>query len=90
MIHKVGDLVECTWQPRVSHYNSKSGSTVYMSHVIKDEFGIIVSVSRTDTTRCCILFPQYNYMHTLVEKAFINYSARSRERDRIRCKSDLN
>ncbi len=85
-LHKVGDLVECTWQPGVSHYDSKRGVMMRMKHVIKDEMGIIIKVEDgTDSTlRYTILFPRYSYSHALVEKAFINYSARERERDRIR------
>ena len=83
-LHKVGDLVECTWQPGASHYDSKRGVMMRMKYVIKDEMGIIIEVEDgTDSTmRYTILFPRYSYSHTLVAKAFINYSAKERERER--------
>ena len=85
-IHRLGDLVECTWQPGVSHYDSKRGQMMRMKHVIKDEMGIITEVEDgTDNTlRYTILFPRHSYSHTLVAKAFINYSAKERERERDR------
>ena len=55
-----------------------------MKYVIKDELGIIIEVEDgTDSTlRYTILFPRHNYSHTLVAKAFINYSAIEREREK--------
>ena len=84
--HKKGDLVECTWQPSVSGYDKKQGRMMRMKHVIKDELGIILEIEdgSDKTLRYTILFPQYNYSHILVEKAFINYSAKTRERDRMK------
>lgn len=84
--HKVGDLVECTWQPSVSGYDKVRSRMIRMKHVIKDELGVITKIEKgcDSTVRYCILFPKHNYSHELVEKAFINYSARERERERIR------
>lgn len=83
-IHRPGDLVECTWQPGVSHYDSKRGQMMRMKYVIKEEMGIIIEVEDgTDSTlRYTILFPRHSYSHTLVAKAFINYSAIEREREK--------
>ena len=83
-IHRLGDLVECTWQPGVSHYDSKRGQMMRMKHVIKDEMGIIVEVEdgSDSTLRYTVLFPRDSYSHTLVAKAFINYSAKEREREK--------
>ena len=82
--HKAGDLVECTWQPGVSHYDSKRGKMMRMKHVIKDEMGIIIEVEdgTDDTLRYSVLFPRHRCSHALVAKAFINYSAKEREREK--------
>lgn len=79
-IHKLGDLVECTWQPSVSHYDNNKGAMISMKYVIKDEIGIIVGVVKVLETslRYDVLFSRYKYFHTLADNTFINHSAINR------------
>lgn len=56
---KVGDLVRCLFQPRISRV--RDGECVPMEHTIKGELGIIMSISMFGTPR--VLFPKFRYEH---------------------------
>ena len=89
MIYKVGDLVECTWQPRSAGYNKSQSVRKPMLYTIKNEMGIVVNVrDRVNTwshspkyVRCDVLFVKFGYIHTLISSKLINYSAKMREKD---------
>ena len=58
---KIGDLVKCLFQPRTSKV--QNGVCIPMKHAIKDELGIIVSISDYGTPH--VLFPRFGYEHPL-------------------------
>ena len=63
---KVGDLVQCTWQPRATQ--DGIGDGIYnMKHHIKGELGIIV---KQWSHYHRISFPQFGYEHDLSKNAF--------------------
>jgi hypothetical protein len=70
---KVGDLVQCTWQPRSSHID-ENDCAAPMLHTIKGEMGLITEVLHSkyspQSPRYQITFPQLGYMHPLSDSAF--------------------
>jgi hypothetical protein len=65
---KVGDLVQCIWQPGASGVDKKTECIIPMQYTIKDEFGIIIDIKKY---RYDIVFPQFNgYTHWLSSNAF--------------------
>ena len=60
---KVGDLVECVWQPRVAGVDQKTQSCLPMKYTIKGQLGIITRVDKS--RRYHVLFPQFGYTHPL-------------------------
>ena len=64
---KVGDLVRCVWQPKVSKYIAGKGC-ISMKHTIKGEFGIITELRHGGG--CFVTFPQLGYTHPLANSAF--------------------
>jgi len=70
---KVGDLVRCTWQPKVAGIDKKTQSCITMKHAIKGELGMIDKIESSmgvSNPRCSILFPQFGYSHMLCPSAF--------------------
>ena len=68
---QVGDMVRCTWQPRISHVKEVGGEEfcVRMIRIIEGELGIIVEVKDNGLWR--IAFPSHGgYTHTLSSSAF--------------------
>ena len=63
---KVGDLVKCVWQPRVSRIDKKTQCCIPMEHIIKGELGIIV---RQWKHYHRVMFPQLGYEHDLSKSA---------------------
>ena len=68
---KVGDLIQCTWQPLSSGAGHIEGVSCVlpMHHHIKGEYGIIVDQC-LDIDHHTILFPKFGYEHTLSSGAF--------------------
>ena len=62
---KVGDLIKCTWQPTARSIQSGYEE---MKFTIKGECGVIVE--DWGGNRYEILFPKFNYLHTLSFRAF--------------------
>jgi hypothetical protein len=70
---KVGDLVRCIWQPRVSKYIKGKGC-ISMKHTILGELGIIVH-QRLEVDHHTILFLKFGYEHIFSSGAFEVISA---------------
>jgi hypothetical protein len=64
---KVGDLVECIWQPG-THF-VQNGHAVVMPHNILGEIGIIIGLVQGG--RYEIAFPKFGHIHRLASCAFI-------------------
>tara|TARA_Y100000310_G_scaffold343134_1_gene449381 strand:+ start:99 stop:326 length:228 start_codon:yes stop_codon:yes gene_type:complete len=62
---KVGDLVRCTFQPRVSRV--ENDRAMPMDHYIKGELGIIMEIRKGHgaSHHFNVLFPQFGYTHPL-------------------------
>jgi len=60
---KVGDLVQCNFQPRCGGYDRKKKCLKTMVHAIKGELGIIIAIDQHE--RRSVMFPQFGYVHTL-------------------------
>jgi len=68
---KVGDLVRCTWQPKVAGVDQKTQACLPMKHTIEGEVDIIESVCSEEYPRYFIVFPQLGgYSHRLAPSAF--------------------
>ena len=66
---RVGDLVQCIWQPGSSMI--KNNCARPMKHTIKGELGIIINKSPSERPRYTIIFPQFDgYTHPLMPSAF--------------------
>lgn len=63
---KVGDLVECVWQPKVAGVDKKTQCCLPMKYTIKGQLGII---TRIDKRRNFVLFPRFGYTHPLSDSA---------------------
>ena len=60
---KVGDLVKCMWQPRVSHI--ENDCAVPLNITIKDEVGIIVQQNECHNI---VSFPQLMHEQPLADR----------------------
>ena len=63
---EIGDLVRCTWQPRVTRIEHTSNfrvRAVPMEYQIKGEVGLIVDVEQG--CRFSVFFPKFSYTHVL-------------------------
>ena len=71
---KVGDLVQCIWQPGVAGVDQKTHACLPMKYTIKGELGLITNVLHSEyntTPRYQITFPQLDgYTHPLSHSAF--------------------
>jgi len=67
---KPGDLVRCDWQPG-SRVNPDTNCVEDMNYWIKGELGIILESPRQprEQLRWRVLFPRFNYTHTLATSA---------------------
>jgi len=66
---RVGDLVQCIWQPGSSMI--KNNCARPMKHTIKGEVGIIIDKDSGERPRYTIMFPQFGgYAHPLMPSAF--------------------
>jgi hypothetical protein len=66
---KVGDLVQCIWQPGCSGVVNDCARP--MVHTIKGEVGFIIDKGSGDHPRYTIIFPQFGgYTHPLMPSAF--------------------
>jgi hypothetical protein len=67
---EVGDLVKCNWQPGSSHI--EDDCAVPMKFIIKGEIGIIIGKREQrymDSSYNVVLFPKFDYKHTLSDSA---------------------
>ncbi len=64
---KVGDLVRCIWQPSTAGVDKKTQCCIPMKYAIKGEIGFIVNQQHHYHM---ILFPKFEYVHSLSARAF--------------------
>ena len=62
---KVGDLVKCSWQPKMEKYIDGVGC-IPMKYTIEGEIGIIIDQKLHYHK---VLFPRFGYIHPLSENA---------------------
>ena len=62
---KVGDLVRCIWQPKVSRIENDHCTMLHLT--LKGEVGIVEEERNTGTF--FILFPRFGYRHPLCADA---------------------
>jgi hypothetical protein len=62
---KIGDLVRCVFQPRVSRM--ENDHVIAMEYHIKGELGIIIEIreGHGQSHHFNVLFPQFGYTHPL-------------------------